>query len=106
MDWEKVVITIQRFRPAVRIKRTGDSSVPEWAPWAIIPTDGYIETGSMGPVAFREVEWIEIDASKTSENGLLIPCIEMKKVVDQIRNECESFAFEGLIARIVVRSQV
>ncbi len=106
MDWEKVVSTIQRYRPAVRVKWIGDPDVPDWAPWVLIPIDGYIETGRMGPVPFRDVEWIEIDASKTAKNGFFVPRIEVQITVDQIENECDSFVFEGPIARIVIQPQV
>ncbi len=59
--WKKIVDTVQRYDVAVRVKWTGDPDDPEWAPWVIIPTDGYIETGGMGPVPFRDVEWLEIE---------------------------------------------
>ncbi len=59
MDWPNVVETIRIHRPAVRVKWSGDDDVPQWNPWIIISTDGYIETGSTGPVSFRDVEWLE-----------------------------------------------
>ena len=104
MDWKHVVGTIHKLRPAVRIKWNGDSEMPEWAPWVIMPTDGYIETGSMGPVPIKDVEWIEVDASHTSKNGRLVPCSDVQNAVRALKEDCILWAFDGTIARIIVQS--
>jgi|LakMenE18May11ns_1017448.scaffolds.fasta_scaffold9689307_1 hypothetical protein len=100
IDWYKIVDTIQRYKIALRIKWAGDCDEPEWAPWVIIPTDGYIETGGMGPIPFRDVEWIEIDTSRFNKNGRLIPNSDAAATTNQMRLDCELFVFYGTLARI------
>ena len=31
-----------------------------WQPWVICPVPGYLETGALGPVPVREVEWLDV----------------------------------------------
>ncbi len=104
MNWESIVEAIQRHSLAVRIKLTGDSDEPEWASWAIIPTNGYIEISTLGPIAFRDVEWIEIDASLISKNGRLSPRFDAEHTLVKIKTEGDLFEFDGNRARITVNS--
>ena len=104
IDWYKIVDTIQRYKIALRIKWAGDCDEPEWAPWVIIPTDGYIETGGMGPIPFRDVEWIEIDVSMISEKGRLNPRVDVVETLAQIKNDSDLFDFVGTRAHISVDS--
>ncbi len=104
MNWESIVEAIQRYNLAVRIKWNGDSDDPEWASWAIIPTKGYIEISTIGPVAYRDVEWIEIDVSMTSENGRLIPRVDVDQTLAQIKVDSDLFDFVGTRAHISVDS--
>ena len=59
--WPALVAAIREFRPAVRMKWSGDDDQPPWEQWIIVPVPSYLETGQVGPVPFREVEWVEID---------------------------------------------
>jgi hypothetical protein len=104
MNWETIVEAIQRYRLAVRIKWNGDSDDPEWASWAIIPTKGYIEISTIGPVAYRDVEWIEIEVSMISENGRLIPRVDVDQTLAQIKVDSDLFDFVGTRAHISVDS--
>ena len=104
MNWESIVEVIQRHSLAVRIKWNGDSDDPEWASWAIIPTKGYIEISTIGPIAYRDVEWIEIDVSMISEKGRLNPRVDVVETLAQIKNDSELFDFVGTRAHISVDS--
>ena len=100
IDWYKIVDIIQRYKTAVRIKWTGVCDDPEWGCWVIIPTDGYIETGDIGPVPFREVEWLEIDTSRINVNGRLAPNLDAEATTHQMGTKCDHFVFDGTRARI------
>lgn len=32
----------------------------DWQSWVICPVNGYLETGHLGPVPVREVEWLDV----------------------------------------------
>lgn len=104
MNWESIVEAIQRHRLAVRIKWTGDSDEPEWAAWAIIPTSGYIEISTIGPIAYHDVEWIEVDVSMISENDRLSPRVDVNQTLAQIKNDLDRFDFDGTRARLTINS--
>jgi hypothetical protein len=70
--WHKLVETIKPIRPAIRVKWSRDKEPTGWNPWIIIPSDSYLETGGLGPIPFREVEWIEIDPTHKAVRGQLI----------------------------------
>jgi hypothetical protein len=61
--WPTLVAVIRELRPPVRMKWSGDDEQPPWEQWIIVPSPSYLETGQVGPVPFREVEWVEIDPS-------------------------------------------
>jgi hypothetical protein len=70
--WPRLLEAIGPLRPAVRVKWLGDAEPTKWEPWIIIPSDSYLETGTMGPVPFREVEWVEVDPARTNVKGRLV----------------------------------
>lgn len=70
--WHRLVDAIKPLRPAVRVKWSGDSEPTRWEPWIIISSVSYLETGTLGPVPFREVEWVEIDLGHRSTRGCIV----------------------------------
>lgn len=70
--WSALVKAIRDLRPAVRMKWSRDDETPPWEPWLLVPTVGYLETGRVGPVPFREVEWVEVDPQQKNEGGRLV----------------------------------
>ena len=70
--WHRFVEAIQPFHPAVRVKWSGDSEPTKWEPWIIISSISYLETGTLGPVPFCEVEWVEVDLCRRSIDGRLV----------------------------------
>ena len=60
-DYWQLVVDVLRDRGfQFRVKWSGDKEMTEWQPWVICPTPGYIETGTLGPVPVREVEWLDV----------------------------------------------
>ena len=70
--WAALVAAIRELKPAVRVKWTGDEQATPWEPWLIVPHENYLETGSMGPVPFAEVEWVEVDPRRKNGRGRLV----------------------------------
>src|SRR5262245_44705608 len=77
--WDDLVRSIESFRPAVRVKWSGDDMPTEWEPWLIVPVPSYLETGRLGPVPFREVEWVEIDPAYENVRGRLVPAESIER---------------------------
>lgn len=67
------------------MKWSGDNEASSWNPWLIMPVDGMLETGQIGPVLFREVEWVEIDSHQMNEGGRLVPTDQSDKLVRALR---------------------
>jgi hypothetical protein len=58
----------------------------------------------IGPIAYRDVEWIEIDVSMISEKGRLNPRVDVVETLAQIKNDSDLFDFVGTRAHISVDS--
>ena len=58
--WQMAVDALRDQGFRFRIKWSGDDEESAWQPWVICPVPGYIESGSLGPVPVREVEWLEV----------------------------------------------
>ena len=69
--WTAVVAAIRELKPAVRVKWAGDEKPTPWEPWVTVTNEDYLETGSLGPVPFAEVEWVEIDPRKDGRGQLV-----------------------------------
>jgi hypothetical protein len=58
--WQMVVDALRDRGFRFRVKWSGDDDMTAWQPWVICPVPGYVETGSLGPVPVREVEWLDV----------------------------------------------
>ena len=56
----------------VRVKWSRDFEPSQWADVIYIPTSRYLETGFLGPVPMREVEWVEVDTIEIRYVGRLV----------------------------------
>src|ERR1035438_3257615 len=70
--WRAVVDVLRSTHCRFRVKWSQNPEATQWERWLIVPTEGYIETGSLGPVPVREVDWVEIDATEVQEMGRLV----------------------------------
>lgn len=73
--WRDVIAAVDAsaFKIRYRIKPVHEPDPGEWFRWLIIPVEGYLETGSTGPVPVRDVEWVDVDPVEIVEQGRLIP---------------------------------
>jgi hypothetical protein len=69
LPWADLVTVISTFRPVERVKWSGDDEPSPWEDWIRVSSVSYLETGHMGPVPFREVEWVEIDPRLRNSNN-------------------------------------
>ena len=55
------------------------------------PVDGYLEQGDLGPIPFREIEWLEIDPIQRKSRGILLTNLEIdhSKDIGGILTECQ-----------------
>lgn len=79
--WLELVQAIRDLRPAVRMKWSGDDVPSRWEPWVIVPIEGILETGNMGPVPFSEVEWVEIDSRLKNDRGSLVAADQIDDLI-------------------------
>jgi len=70
--WHRLVGVIKPLSPAVRVKWAGNAEPTVWEPWINISSVSYIETGTLGPIPFREVEWVEVDLARKNLRGRLV----------------------------------
>ena len=47
----------------VKVKLLDDNEPSEWSAWLTSPVDGYLELDQYGPVAIKDIEWLEIRVS-------------------------------------------
>ncbi len=73
--WRNVIAALQAsaFDVQYRIKPMRALDPGTWCRWLIIPVEGYLETGSTGPVPVRDVEWVDVDPMEIVAEGRLIP---------------------------------
>jgi len=71
------------------VKWSGSSEPTGWDPWIIIPSTNYIETPSIGPIAFRDIAWIEIDFGQQNQQGHLVEseAIQIPEFVSSIAKD-------------------
>jgi hypothetical protein len=93
------------FLCKIRVKWSEADEPTIWENWIISPTDHYVETGSLGPVPMREVEWIEVDTvelryigrlvghRKVEHLAELIQVFEEKSIEFQQIGQCLRFAY-------------
>ena len=82
------------------MKWSGDDDPPPWEPWIIVSSNGYLETGSVGPVPFREVEWVEIDPRRKNERGRLADLEEPAELTEALTKAQIPFERKGDVFRI------
>lgn len=72
-----------------RLKWLFQEELTAWSFWNI-PVAGYIEYGDLGPIAFREIEWLEIDAVEHRRVGALIPDRDKDRsgVLEEVCKQC------------------
>ena len=69
--WSCVVDLLKASPCKVRVKWSRDFEPTRWGDSVFIPTSHYLETGSLGPVPMREVEWVEVDTIEIRYVGRL-----------------------------------
>ena len=62
--WQRIVDGLKGHGFRFRVKWTGDDNLAGWSNWVVCPSPGYLESGC-GPVAVREVEWLDIAITDT-----------------------------------------
>jgi hypothetical protein len=98
--WLTLVEAIKDLSPGVRMKWSGDDSPPAWERWLIVPTDGYLETGRVGPVPFREVEWVELDSRQKSECGRLVVADQTAELLVALKKASLDYQMTNGVVRI------
>lgn len=61
--WSEVLLQLKSLSVQVRLKWLFDSSPGSWSGNYLLPVDGYFEETSLGPIPFREIEWLELRAN-------------------------------------------
>ena len=81
--WQSICDTVSRLRCWVRLS-SADAAHSHASPWGqllIVPTEGYLEACS-GPVAMRQVQWVQIAPIKL-RGGLAGRPVEFIDLQDQ-----------------------
>ena len=59
--WRVILPLLKDVARRIDVKWILDDESNGWTNRYLIPTDGYFEPLPLGPIAFREIEWILID---------------------------------------------
>ena len=60
-----------------------------WSEWLIVPTVGFVELSSCGPISIKEIEWVEINTIEDKYIGRLVKnakidhTLHIKEALDQ-----------------------
>ena len=84
--WRSVVDILRITHCCCRVKWSQSPEPTEWEPWLIVPTEGCIETGSLGPIPVSEVDWVEIDVTELQELGRLVAPRKVDHTSELIRH--------------------
>lgn len=71
--WVRAVDVLKTFHLLTRVQWSGDTEPTSWEHSLFIPTSGYLETGSLGPVPWQAIQWIEVDTVEECHIGRLVP---------------------------------
>ena len=58
--WAEVLPHLQPELDQIRLKRLFDSTPGIWSGQYLLPVEGYFEVTRLGPIPFREIEWMEL----------------------------------------------
>lgn len=70
--WFNIIDVLRFFPCKTRVKWTQNSEPTQWEDSLFIPVQNYLETGKLGPVPMREVEWVEVDPIEIHHIGRLV----------------------------------
>lgn len=91
--WSCVVDILKTSPCKVRVKWSQDVEPTRWEDSVFIPTNRYLETGTLGPVPMREVEWVEVDTIEIRYTRQLVKNLRIDHAVHLIQ-ECREKAIE------------
>ncbi|MFK7885242.1 MAG: DUF6678 family protein [Gammaproteobacteria bacterium] len=74
--WARFFESVKRLELLTRVKWLLGNEAHGWGRWKI-PTDGYFEHFGLGPIPFREIEWVEIRSGKSVYRGRLVDSEEL-----------------------------
>jgi hypothetical protein len=58
--WARVLPMLRDFDAVVRVKWLFDEAQQEWSGRYLLPVAGYFEETRLGPIPYREIEWLEL----------------------------------------------
>lgn len=100
--WRQFVAALAELPPQFRVKWLFADEPLSWGA-LFSPVSGYLEQGGLGPIPFREIEWIEIDPIQHQHRGVLVSDVELdhSEKIDSILATCRlTFSRNGGIYRI------
>lgn len=83
--WSCVIDTLKIFPCKVRVKWLKTSEPTIWEDVVFMPTSHYVETGTLGPVPMREVEWIELETIEMRYIGRLVADLRIEHTANLMR---------------------
>jgi hypothetical protein len=72
-NWIQTVSTLVRDQLVeARMKVVREEEPSNWG-WLTSPSPSYLETGDFGPYSKTDIEWVEINMTRTVHRGKLVP---------------------------------
>ena len=100
--WDQFLNVALKLPLRFRMKWVFDAEPASWG-LLIIPTQGYVEGGTLGPITYREIEWLEIDSVERRCRGTLVSDLEIdhsEKVESVLTAHRMTFSVESKVYRV------
>jgi hypothetical protein len=70
--WSEILPLLRELDAEVKLKWMFEGPQENWCKNYCLPVDGYFEDPSLGPIPFREIEWIAIKVKDTEKMKTLL----------------------------------
>lgn len=90
--WSKIVAILKDYPCKCRLRISRTDITTEWGSPIFEPSPSYVELMQFGPVAKRDIEWLEVDPVVMQHVGRLVP----PKRKDFMNDLLQRFEDEGI----------
>ena len=81
--WNVILPQLKPLEAEVNLKWLFSESETGWSKSYLIPTEGYLEVTRLGPISFREIEWVEL---KSNDNEKLSNALKSNNIPHSYEN--------------------
>ncbi len=65
--WSRILPCLNSLEAEIKLKWLLDNQPTNWSSKYLIPADGYFEEIILGPIPFREIEWLDLKPKESEK---------------------------------------